>query len=303
MKLAAALLAPFLFASPRIEAVPGASQKISHKNSASRDTASSGYQLTPYTVLTAGIDVALVGADFGDVSLRFGFFGMLELESGRAIDLRDDAGKPKNILLPSAGSDYWRGVKGFQTSIAFDEAGEKLFGKRGLLEATLGLRHESEHYTGSNEGDGGQDFSDVPHIGDFMLQDFAARIPSGPVDFEFRLQQKWFIPVDAGAANGNLRLYTIGPGFDAIVRWRLLKWLHPFSSTFGEYLIGNQIRHEGKIVRVPDNYLLRNLTGVAFVGPMGEVQVFTSVSVGHGKGLRVFDEELLWGGGVRIAPF
>lgn len=288
-----------LHAQPRAEILPGASQKISHKMSASRDTALPAYQLTPYSVLTAGIDVGLVGVDFGWISARFGFVGLIELESDRPYDAEQDGA---DVILPSAGVHYWRGVKGLQASIALDEAGERLFGEGGLVELTLGLRHESEHYTGSNDGGAGIDYADVPHIGDFFLHDVAARIPAGRLDVELRLQNKLFLPSGAGAGDP-LRLYRVGPGFDAILRWRLTSWVHPFSSTFGEYLSGNPIEHEGERVRVPDNYLLRNLTGVIFPGKLGEVQVFTSVSVGHGKGLQVFKEELLWGGGVRLAPF
>jgi hypothetical protein len=58
-----------------------------------------------------------------------------------------------------------------------------------------------------------------------------------------------------------------------------------------------------RLVRVPDHYLLRNLTGLIFPGKYGEIQLFTSLSVGHGKGLQVYQEELLWGGGIRIAFF
>jgi hypothetical protein len=284
-------------ARPKIELLPGASQEISHKMSASRDTALPAYQLTPYSVFTAGIDAGLVGVDWGWISARVGFIGMIELESDRPYDAKQDGA---NVLLPSAGIHYWRGMQGIQASVALDEAGEKLFGEGGLLELTLGLRHESEHYTGSNDGGAGSDYSDVPHIGDFFLQDVAARIPTGRLDFELRLQNKLFLPAGGG---DQLRLYRVGPGFDAIVRWRLTSWVHPFSSTFGEYLWGNGIEHEGERLRVPDNHLLRNLTGLIFPGRFGEVQVFTSVSVGHGKGLQVFKEELLWGGGVRIAPF
>ena len=75
------------------------------------------------------------------------------------------------------------------------------------------------------------------------------------------------------------------------------------SSTFAEYVVGATIDVDGERARVPDNYLVRNLTGVIFPGRFGDIQVFTSVSVGHGKGLRVFEEELLWGGGMRLAFF
>jgi hypothetical protein len=87
------------------------------------------------------------------------------------------------------------------------------------------------------------------------------------------------------------------------VRWRASDGIHPFSSTFGEYVVGNDFVFGERLVRVPDHYLLRNLTGLIFPGKYGEIQLFTSLSVGHGKGLQVYQEELLWGGGIRIAFF
>lgn len=286
-------------APEKVEVLPGASQKISHSLSASRDTALLAYQLTPYSVLTAGGDVAVVGLDLGAISMRFGFFGMLELESDQPYDAEE---KGYSAVLPFQDIRLWRGQNGFQIAVSYDEAGRRWFGERGLFEATLGFRHESEHYTGSTSGNEPQ-YRDVPHIGDFVLQDFAARIPVGPVDLELRLQNKLFLPTDAGQANGDIRAYSIGPGFDFIVRWRLNDWLHPFSSSFGEYLMGNQLEYDGRRWNVPDDYKLRNLTGVIFPGTIGDVQVFTSVEVGHGKGLKVYREELLWGGGIRLALF
>ena len=43
------------------------------------------------------------------------------------------------------------------------------------------------------------------------------------------------------------------------------------------------------------------MTGVAFPGAVGEIQVFSAVEIGHGKGLNVYKEELRWGGGIRLA--
>jgi hypothetical protein len=76
-----------------------------------------------------------------------------------------------------------------------------------------------------------------------------------------------------------------------------------FPSLFGEYLVGHRLQYLGEPLVVPDNYLLRNLTGVIFPGPAGDLQLFTSLSVGHGKGLHVLRKEFLWGGGVRVAFF
>jgi hypothetical protein len=280
--------------SPTVTALAGASQKISHSLSASRDTALLAWQLTPYSALMAGGDVALVELGFTKVSLRLGFIGFIEQDSETAYDIEEHIVQSG---LPYADVAFWRGHYGWNLAVAFDELGERWFGRRGLVETTLGFRHESDHRTGSNSGEGSNtDYSDQPHIGNFTLQDFAVRIPKGAFDFEFRLQNKLFF----GSKSRN---YVIGPGGDAIVRWRLTRWVHPFSSTFAEYLLGATIDVDGERARVPDNYLVRNLTGVIFPGRIGDIQVFSSVSVGHGKGLRVFQEELLWGGGVRLAFF
>jgi len=277
----------------RFELLPGASGAISHSASASRDTALLGYQLTPYSSLTAGGDLGLFLLDFDVVTFRLGFFGMLELESDRPLDPETDG---FNGLLPSAGVAFWRGLEGASAAVSLDRLARTWLGARGELEAALSFRHESEHFTGSPDGSEPQ-YQDVPHIGNFLMPEVAARIPVGPVDLEFRLQVKAFLP------QSGVRFYSVGPGADVIVRWRLCEWAQPFSATFAEYLVGMEASWEGRSGVVPDNYLVRNLTGVAFPNAVAEIQVFTSFAVGHGKGLLVYREEFLWGGGVRIAFF
>jgi hypothetical protein len=293
------LSAGFARAGDTVQVLPGAARAIPHSMSASRDTAVLGYQLTPYSALMAGAEPALVGFFLRDVSLRVGYFGFLELESNTPYD---PEGKALGPLLPFENIHFWRGQQGTQLSLAFDEGARRWLGERGMLEVTIGFRHESEHFTASTRGTEPR-YGDVPHIGDFTFHDFAARIAVGDFDIELRLQNKLFLAYDTGQANGLERAYTMGPGFDAIVRWRLTDWIHPFSSTFGEYLIGNDFVWEGRWIQVPDAYLLRNLTGVIFPGKIGDIQLFSSLAVGHGKGLMVFREELLWGGGVRLAFF
>jgi hypothetical protein len=271
---------------------PGASRAISHAMSASRDTALLGWQMSPYTSLTAGGDLSLVSFGFSGLTLRVGFFGMLELESARPYDADVDGW---NGVLPMAGVDLWRGVIGFSTGVSLDELAKRWLGPRGRLEAVLSYRHESEHFTGPGDGDG--KYEDIPIIGDFLMPDFAARFPLGPVDLEVRLQFKCFLPA------GGFRQYIFGPGIDLIARWQLTDWIQPFVSVFGEYLWGNAEPYEGRTVDIPDNYQVRGLLGVVFPGRLGDVQLFTSLAVGHGKGLLVFREEFLWGWGIRLAFF
>jgi hypothetical protein len=272
-----------------IVSLPGASQAISHSMSASRDTALVGYQLTPHSVLTGGADVGLVELRSRDVSIRLGFFGFLEVESAAPFSLCHNVAAG---VLPGAGFDFLRGHDGLHLAVAFRRAGEESFGRDGLLEVTMGFRHESDHYVGPNVGGSATDYSLVPQIGNFVLFDLAARIPHGKLTIELRAQTKVFTRWSpAGVPE---RDYTIGPGFDAIARWRLLSRLHPFASLFGEWLVGDWIVREGGSFRAPDDRLLRLLVGGIVPGRFGGVQLFSSVSVGNGKGLLVLRNELLW---------
>ena len=261
-------------ADERVEVLPGASRAINHALSASRDTALLGLALTPYSVLTAGGDVGLVKVALRDTSLRFGFFGMLELESDRPWSGRQPD------FLPRENSQFWRAVGGWSLAASLDGLAQRTLGDGAALEASLSLRHESEHHTDGPRDEG------IPHIGNCVLADAAVRVPAGPVDVELRLQTKLFL---------GERSYTVGPGADLIVRWRLSRWVQPFSSTFAEVLLGAG--------EVPDDVMLRNLTGVILPGRIGDLQVFTSVEIGNGKSLNVYKREARWGGGVRLAFF
>ncbi|MGE0325681.1 MAG: hypothetical protein AB7K71_08480 [Polyangiaceae bacterium] len=272
--------------------LPGASRVISHGRSASRDTPALAYQITPYTAEMAGGDFALVGLETPDLSLRFGFYGLIELESERPIT-SDDGGE--QLILPLVGL-LWRGSNGLTAALALDSFGERAFGERGRLEFALSLRHESEHFTGARDGNEGR-YEDVPNIDNFIMPDVAVRMPLGDFNLEARVQLKYFF------AKHYARSYSVGPGFDLIVHWLLSDAVQPFSSTFGEYMFGTELSFEGERVQTPDNFLLRNLTGLIFPGKWGEVQVFNSLAVGHGKGLLAFRREALLGFGVRVVPF
>ena len=290
MRARLTLLAVFCALAPRavhaddappkkIHLLPGASRAISHAMSASRDTALLGLALTPYSVLTAGGDVGIVEFDLSSVALRVGFFGMIELESDRPY-----SGSPPDFI-PRENSAYWRAHGGYSLALDLERFAQRHLGPRGAVELTLSLRHESEHFTGDPSGDTPR-FEDYPHIGNFVMGDVAVRLTVGVLEVELRLQGKVFI------GEGS---YVGGPGADAIVRWRASEWVHPFSSTFAEFIAGAD--------GVPDNYLVRNLTGLLLRGRFGDIQVFNSIEVGHGKGLNVFNKELRWVGGIRLAFF
>lgn len=272
--------------APTVQVLAGASREINHAHSASRDTGAMALTLTPYSVLTAGADVALLKWKLNRVSLRLGFFGLIELESDRPFD-----GHTPDFI-PRVNSAFWRPQGGYSVALAFDRWAQATLGQRAAFEIALSLRHESEHFTGSRAGDPPK-YGDVPHMGNFAMVDAAVRLPVRNLDVELRFQNKVWL---------GTRAYSVGPGADVIVRWRRWEWLYPFSATFAEYMFGRRTRwDDGRDVQVPDDYLIRNLTGVAFPGTVGEIQVFTSLEIGHGKGLNVYREEVRWGGGIRLA--
>jgi hypothetical protein len=254
----------------------GPAREISHSSSASRDTAVLAIVPRPHRILSAGGDFAVASLALAEWSFRLGGFGMLELES---------SGEGTK-LLPFPGGDirFWRGLYGFSLAVSADGLARDALGARGALELAINARHESEHYTGSNEGGPGTSFADVPHIGDFVMLDVAARIPVGRLDVIARVQDKLFV---------GQRAYSQGPGADLILRWRRFARVHPFSSTFAEVLFGAR--------GFPDAYLVRNLTGVILPSRHGDLYLFLSGEVGHRKGLAVYTEEAGLGFGLRFA--
>lgn len=257
----------------------GAAREISHSSSASRDTAALNLIAMPHRVLTGGGDFSVFHLRGGGVSLRLGAFAMLELES---------EGKTNGFNgFPVADIRFWRGVWGYSAAVSIDEISTRMLGPRGALEATLSFRHESEHYTGSNEGGAGTDYGNRPIIGDFAMLDLALRKAFGDLDLVLRVQHKFFLPHRSG--------YSRGPGGDLGVQWRRWRFVHPFTSIFAEYLVGARA--------TPDAYLVRNLSGIVVPSKAGDIYLFVAADVGHRKGLAVFTEERTLGFGVRFAFF
>jgi hypothetical protein len=276
--------------STDVVVMPGESHSISHALSASRDTALMGYQVLPRVVLTTGADFAFLGFEFAGLDLRTGMFGMVEVQTVTE--------QPSAFLYVPAGPYVWRGLLGYSVALAFEDLALSLWGPRGGLEAAVSFRHESEHWTGGDEEVNelwGPRFAGSPHIGDFVMPDVALRAPAGPIDIDFRLQCKAFLPT-----YGN---YSAGPGVDLIFRWRLAPWAHPFLSLFAEYLFGKTKTALGERVEVGDNYLARGLLGVIFPGGVADIQIFAAVARGHDKGLLVSREETRFGWGIRIGLF
>lgn len=256
----------------------GPAREISHSSSASRDTALVSAVFTPRLVRAAGGDFAILSYATEDFTWRLAAFGMLELfGEGRA-----DQGLP----FPSGDIGLWRGLFGYSVAWSLDAIARDTCGERCALEATVSFRHESEHYTASNDGTTERRYVDYPHIGDFVMPDVASRLPLGNFDLTVRMQTKVWTSRHAQTP------YRFGPGGDVVLRWRLWDHLHPFTSTFAEYYFASA---------APDAYFIRNLSGVLIPSPYGDISVHFVSEVGHGKGFMVLREEASFGFGMSFA--
>jgi hypothetical protein len=251
----------------------GPARTISHSSSASRDTAVLGLHVAPHRVLSGGGEVGLASLRAAGVTWRLGFYGMLELES------EGETQGSTFVPWPEADIRFWRGHFGYHVAASLDDV------DGWTLEGVLSLRHESEHYTGSNSGGAGTDYSMVPHVGDFLMLDVAARRPIGSVDAWARLQHRFYLPGRSG--------WSHAPAVELGARWRVRPRLHPFVSTFAEHAWGT--------LGFPDAYLARGLAGVIVPSDRGDIYVYLSADVGHREGLAVFTEERSLGAGVRLA--
>lgn len=268
---------------------PGASRAISHALSASRDTALLAGQLYPFPAFAAGADAAVLGIGDDDWGARVGVFGMLEVHSA--------------CRWLTCETGLWRGLAGGSVALASQSPARRRLPHRPVVEATLSLRHESEH--SSTTTDAPFQLADGVSMGNLFMPDLALRVPAGDVDIELRAQYKVFF-----AATD--RSYKLGPGSDAIVRWRLHDRFHPFGATFFEYVVGDDVEYArlGTVplsVDVPDLYTVRTHLGAILPLSYGqlprrnfaELQVYTFVEVGHGEGVRKLQEEARWGLGLR----
>lgn len=260
----------------------GPARAISHSSSASRDTFVMAMHVVPRAILTAGAELGLFALRGAGMTWRLGFHGMFEIYSKEKTT--SFAGYPISDI------HFYRGVGGYSLAWSLDRLTQRWLGPGSALETTLTVRHESEHYTGSNEGGEGLDYGDFPYAGDFIMLDLAARWRLGKWDLLARLQHKFFFPGRSA--------YTHGPGADLHVRWRALRGLNPFVSIFAEYTRG--ARRAGR-PRYPDAYLVRCLFGVIIPSPLGGIYLYLSGDVGHRKGLAAYTEEATFGLGFRIA--
>ena len=101
------------------------------------------------------------------------------------------------------------------------------------------------------------------------------------------------------------------------MRWRLHERVHPFWSTFGEHIFGEEKETSSQDVQslytlpprfvVPNQYTLRSHLGAilpfAYEPPsrsiVAELHVYTFFEMGHGEGLRKLQREARLGLGLR----
>jgi len=257
----------------------GFPRAIPFSRSASRDAPAFAVMFAPRGTRTAAGELGFVAFRGHGLTLRPGFYGLLELEGDE---------QPGVTVWPTQQIHFWRGAYAFQVATAFDDLGHRICG-RCALEATLRFRHESEHYTGANNGGPGIDYSDRPIFGDAIVLDLASALWRGNWLFVARALNDFFLP--------NRSSYSLGPGLDLHLRYAGWPRIHPFVSGYAEYLFGTQHGDLG----YPDAYLLRALLGIAVPGALGDLMIFASGDVGHRKGLAAYTEEATLGFGIRLA--
>ena len=257
----------------------GFPRAIPFSRSASRDAPAFALAMAPRGMLTAAGEFGFVAYQGHGLTLRPGFYGLLELEGD---------GDPGFNVWPSQQIHFWRGAYSFQASLAFDDLGHRLC-SRCAFEFTLRARHESEHYTGANSGGSAIDYSDRPIIGDAVVFDVATALWRGHWLLIIRALDDFFLP---GRSS-----YSQGPGLDLHLRYAAWRRIHPFFSGYAEYLFGTERGDRS----YPDAYLVRGLLGIALPGALGDLMVFATGDVGHRKGLAAYTKEATLGFGVRLA--
>jgi hypothetical protein len=257
----------------------GFARLIPRSYSASRDAPAFGVAMAPRGIRTAATELAIVSVPIGPVTVRPGFYGLIELE-GNA-----DAAF---TLWPSQEIHFWRGSYAAPLAVSFDEWGPALC-TGCALEASLQFRHESEHFTGNNQGGQPADYSDRPIYGDAVGIDFGFATDANPVFLLARPALDFFLPERSS--------YSLGPSFDVHLRYTVWDTVQPFFSGFAHYRFGTTAQG----YEYPDAHLLRALTGVALPSSLGAILLFVSGDVGHRTGLAAYTREASLGAGVRLA--
>ena len=260
----------------------GPARRVPRTWSASRDAPTLNLMIMPRDVRTAGAELAIATLRGPTRSWRFGFAGLLELESdGHTTGVG-------NAFPAARGALLWRGSYAYYAALSLDAIAAR-WCTGCALELSAQYRHESQHYTGSNRGDAGMDVSAEPYVGDDVIVDVAATTTRGAWQLSGRALAFAFLP---GRSS-----YHGGPGLDAHLRWRGWGRTQPFLSGYVEHLWGAELGGR----RFPDAYLARALAGVALHSELGDVMVYLAADVGHRKGIRGLTEEATLGLGVRLA--
>jgi len=261
----------------------GRPRTISRGWSASRDTPAMEMGIFPRPIARVGGDFALFALDHPRYTLRTGFAGMIELEGDGETD-----GVNSGPLPSTTGTILWRGSYEYFVAFTPDDFGRRLC-SRCEIETTLGYRHESQHYTGSNYGGDGIDVSTQPYVGDDVGVDVAVSQRVGKFYLVQRLIAKEFLPERSS--------YAMGVAGDLHARYLFVRWPQPFTSLYWEFLRGSAIRDR----EFPNAYRVRNLTGVALPSTLGEILVYLSADVGHRYGVFGLTEEATLGFGIRLS--
>jgi len=246
-----------------------------------------GWALTPYSVLTAGADVAILKWQLPAVGLRFGFFGLIELESDQAYSRGSGTSSQREIRASGAPTAATRSRHPSNVSRGVDSVSSGAFRTLPVVAARERALHGLAY--------GGRAHVRRPPAhwqlrdGDAAIRIPLARLrsraPLAQPDLDRRSAHTASDPAQTrSCAGGSSTGPTRSPPLRRVPFGRQTTW------------------HDGRHVRVPDDYLVRNLTGVAFPRKIRrDPDFFNAIEVGHGKGLNVFHEELRWGGGIRLA--
>jgi hypothetical protein len=260
----------------------GPPRQISRASSASRDTPALNLMIAPRDVRTAGGELAIATVRGNARTWRFGFAGLLELESdGETTGLG-------NAFPAAQGNLLWRGSYAYYAALSLDAAAAR-WCDGCAIELAAQYRHESQHYTGSNHGDAGMDVTDQPFVGDDVIVDAAVAVDRPRWRVSARALAFVFVP-DRSSYRG-------GPGLDLHARWKWRPRTHPFVSGYAEQLHGTELRGR----RFADAYLVRAMAGVALASSYGDVMLYLAADVGNRKGIRGLTEEATLGFGIRLA--
>jgi hypothetical protein len=258
--------------SNRTTWLPGAARTVPRSLSGSRDLPAFEYGYGPRAFSTIGGEWGWYSVDGEKTTLRWGMYVFIALENHTS----------EAVFWPY---EIWRAQPGFTFTASFDTLAAHLFGESGGLELGLTASHESDHGDYPLIARPG----DIPYGGggDFFTPDIAMRrCLKNRLELSGRLQCRIF----AWGA------FTLCPGADVSLRWRVLPGLNPFISLFAEGLFAQK-------EAARDGFLVRGLIGCAFPGKAGEFAWYLGFDRGNGKGLLVNSRETRISGAVRFTPF